>query len=196
MAYRSLNTAATVRPISLAEAKLHLRVDGNDDDTLIDAYISAATDRVEAIVRRKLISQVWDIYLDEFPDEIVLPFSPVVSIGTFEYVDQDGATQTVSASVYELVAPSGTRPDFAKIIRKPDQSWPTADARENAVHIRATFGYGAAGSNVPDAIRAAIMQLVGHLYQNREPVIVGSIASEIPLTTRYLLNPYRLFEFA
>jgi len=33
--------------------------------------------------------------------------------------------------------------------------------------------------------------MVGNLYENRQDVIVGRIASELPLTAKHLLNPYR-----
>ena len=50
-------------PLTLAEAKPHLRVDLNDDDALITALISAAREQVEFLTGQRLITQTWELEL-------------------------------------------------------------------------------------------------------------------------------------
>ncbi len=54
---------------------------------------------------------------------------------------------------------------------------------------------GTAGENpivVNYAIRAAILLTLGHLYMNREDVVVGVSAAEMPRGARDLLRPHRI----
>jgi hypothetical protein len=44
---------------------------------------------------------------------------------------------------------------------------------------------------VTDAILAAMLLILGHLYMNREDVVIGVAPMELPMNSRYLLAPYR-----
>lgn len=59
----TLTVPPTGEPLTLAEAKLHLRVDLNDDDALITALISAAREQVEFLTGQRLMTQTWDLDL-------------------------------------------------------------------------------------------------------------------------------------
>ncbi len=48
------------------------------------------------------------------------------------------------------------------------------------------------GIIITDDIKLAIMMMVGHWYENRVPVEVGSAVNEVPFTVQFLLNPYRI----
>ena len=63
----TLVTAPASEPVSLAEAKAHLRIEAADDDSLIGALITAARQSAEAHMRRALMSQTWRLSLDRFP---------------------------------------------------------------------------------------------------------------------------------
>ncbi|WP_369326741.1 head-tail connector protein [Alcaligenes nematophilus] len=44
---------------------------------------------------------------------------------------------------------------------------------------------------ITDLMRVGILALAGHLYENRESVVVGVSVSEVPMSTASLLFPYR-----
>lgn len=189
-----LTSAPAVEPISTAEAKLFLRVDHTTDDTLIASLIKAARRSCELFQNRVYITQTWKLYLDEFPEkEIRLPFSPVQSVSSVTYVDADGDTQTLSASTYQVDA-KGVKPS---IYLAPDTlTWPTTQTDKiNAVTVTFVAGYGAAGSDVPEHIRAAIQLVLGDLYQNRENTVIGNITNELPNGAKHLLWQDRLYKF-
>jgi uncharacterized phiE125 gp8 family phage protein len=199
LAYLTQTSGPATTPISLAEAKSHLRVEIPDEDSLISAYVSAATSWVEQYLRRALISQTWRIYLDEFPGDgeaIVVPLSPLVSISAFEFKTYDtGEWKEVHNSTYTVEVPGGENPGRGRILPAYGATWGEARGEPNSVRYTAEVGYGASGSAVPEPIRTAIRQLVGTAYANRESVVTGTIATKIPQTVEFLLSPYRLFEF-
>lgn len=199
MGYK-LKTAPTVEPITLTEAKLHLKIDSDTtDDNLITALIQAARESCENYTGRAFINQTWELTLDEFPDEgdsddnyIELYPSPLSSITSIIYKDLDGVSQTASSStLYEADAYSTP----GRACLKYGQVWPTAQEIQNSITVTFVAGYGAAGSNVPAAIRTAILMLIGHLYEHRESVNVGNMVTEMPMGVQYLLDPYRIIQF-
>jgi uncharacterized phiE125 gp8 family phage protein len=99
-------TAPATTPVSLAEAKAHLNVDHTDDDTLIQLIIEAATahcDGPVGFLGRALVSQQWQLTLDEFPEnEIKIPLPPLIAVNSIEYDDVDGAEQTVDPTTYTV----------------------------------------------------------------------------------------------
>lgn len=190
----SLVTAPTVEPISLTEAKAHLRVDVGDEDALIESLIKSAREYVETFTHRALLTQTWDSKLDAFPcDVIELPFAPVTSVTSITYVDTNGTSQTWSSSLYSTDLPSGPYARRARIMPAYQQVFPQTRAQMNAVVARFVAGYGAAATAVPESIRHAVKLLVGHLYARREPVQVGNIVTPMPLTVDALLWPFKSF---
>lgn len=190
-----LQTAPTVEPVTSTEAKAHLRVTTTDDDTYITTLISVARKHVETITNRALINQTWDYFLDDFPtkDRIVIPLSKLSSVTSVKYTDSDNA-QTAFASGSYIV---DTNTDPGQIVLAYGESWPSYTPRPiNAVEIRFVAGYGAAASAVPEGIKQAILLLISHWYENREPVNIGNIVSVIPETVNALLWPYRVIYFA
>jgi len=163
-------------PVSLTEAKLHLRVDGSDEDTLISALIVAARQAAESYTRRAFITQTWRYTCDRLTTAVTLPHQPLQSVTSIAI---DGVT--LAASNYEVDTASGRVRPLSRY------------AADDIGGIAITFvsGYGAA-SDVPQAIRQAMLLMVGHWYEHREAVITGSISSELPLTARALLAPYRV----
>lgn len=188
-----LVAAPTIDPVSIAEARAHLRVDESADDGLIAGYILAARAYIEAVTGLALISQTFEMTLHDFPSKIELPRAPVSSITSIQYYDTADALQTLPSSFYEI--------DTARVpavIQLADgYDWPTVDDRVAAVVVRFVAGYGATPGSIPEPIRLAILLIVGHFYANREQVVVGAglTASQLPMGVDALVAPYKVHGF-
>lgn len=192
----SLYTAPTVEPITLAEAKAHLRVDIADENDLVTSLIVAARQYCESHTHRAFITQTWDLALDDFPCDFAsleLPKAPLVSVSSVTYVDTNGTPQTWSSANYSVYAPSGPLAGPGKIIPAYQVSYPLVRDSENAVTIRFVAGYGAATS-VPDQIKAAMKLLIGHWFANRESVVANAhLMAAVPQGVDALLWPFKVF---
>lgn len=178
-------TAAASEPVSLTEAKLHLKVDGTDEDGLIGALIGTARETVEGICRRALVTQTWDLVMDEFPecDEIKLPYPPLQSITSIQYTDQYNVTATFASTNY--IVDAYGEPGRVKLVY--GAAWPGNTLTVmNGVKIRFVAGFGAAAA-VPLKYKQAILLLVGHWYAHREEVADNTNLMEIPLGVNALL---------
>jgi uncharacterized phiE125 gp8 family phage protein len=196
----ALITAPSQTPITLADAKAHLRRDDSDEDTLISALILAATAHVEGrtgYTGRALCPQTWDFHLSEFPSDpsrvIEIPLPPLIAVDSITYLDRDGAEQTLATTVYEVntaTAPGG-------IGLKQSQTWPETRQAWNAVKIRFQAGYVAfdesptdfKGTDIP-VFRAAILLVLADLYENRSKG--GTEKYEVNPTVKALLYPLRV----
>ena len=190
MAHRSLkvNTLATNPLFTTADAKDFLKVDTTADDTLIDNLIKAATQSCEIYTNRYFLDTLVTQYADKWADIENLYKSPVSSITHIKYYDSDDSLQTLAGTVYLLDEVSQP----ARIGLKPNQSYPNIANRINAIEVKYTVGYGTAASSVPEAIRQAVLITIGNWYENRQTVITGRIATELPLSSQYLLNQYKI----
>lgn len=205
----TLVTAPASEPLSLAEAKAHLRIESADDDSLISALIAAARQAAEAHMRRALITQTWRLTLDGFPaaprpwwdgerqgadmpgastsghgSVIEMPRPPLVSVTSVTaYDDADNAT-VASASSYFVDADA----EPGRVVLRSGQTWPVAGRVANGVEVLFVAGYGAA-SAVPQAIRQGMLMLIGALFENRE---AEAAADALPLGVAALWRPYRV----
>jgi len=183
-----VDVAATTPVISTANAKLFLKVDISDDDTLIDSLVTAATQSAQEYTNRFFIDTTITQYGTTFNDLKELYKSPVSSITHIKYYDDDNVQQTVAGTVYNVVpAIEPTRVEL-----KVDQSYPSVADRSDAVECKYVVGYGAAASDVPQAIIQAVYLTIGHWYQNRQEVVIGRIASQLPMAAKYLLDQYKV----
>ena len=183
----SLVTAPTAEPVTLEEAKNHLRVDITDDDTLIVSLILVARNVCEGINNHKFVTQTWNIFMDAFPgnNEFILPksLSPLASVTHIKYTDEDSIQSTFNSSNYAVDIYS----DPGRIKLMSDANWPSDPLYEiNAVEIQVVVGYGD-DADVPQEYKQAILLLLGHWYENREQVTVGEMAREIPMGVEALL---------
>lgn len=173
--------------VTLDEAKDHLRVEGTAEDALIERYIDAAVDAIEGPygIGVLLGTQVWEYYQDKFTGIIYLPLYPVISVDEIRYVDEGGTEQILAANQYRVDTVSNP----ARITTATNVSWPPTLSRElNAVTVKFTGGY----TVVPEILRAAVIMWVAHMYEVRQPVLVGATASEIPMTVQNILDRYRV----
>ena len=198
MRYRSLTrtTQPAVEPVTVSEAKLHLRVDISTDDTYIGTLITAARQWVEEYLDRSLINQQWTMRLDSFPYEIPLPRPPMVTTGTatavaVTYTLGDATTATLSTASYRV-----DRNDTPGVVRQlREGTWPANLDDYNAVTVTWWGGYGTTGSSVPAAIRHAILMLVGFWYERRMAADSTS-AVEVPFGVKSLLDSQRWGSYA
>lgn len=193
--YQTLRVATppAVEPVTVAEAKSHLRVDTSDDDAYIGTLITAAREWTESYLSRALIHQRLTMTLESFPvdeDEVYLPMPPMATAGTttavsVTYTLQSGATATLSTATYR-VSRYSTPGEIQTIY---GGTWPANQIQdENAISVTWWAGYGATGSSVPASIRHAILMLVGYWYENRSTVLVGSISKPLEFAVESLLS--------
>ncbi len=186
-------TGPAAEPVTLSEAKSHLRVEHSTDDTMITTLIQVARSMAEKKLGGAIINQTWELVLDSFPDaEIKLDFPPVSSIESVKYIDGNGDQQTISSANYTL--DGDTMPGW--VLPAYGYSWPATIDAANAVRVRFIAGYGASGDSVPEPIKQWILLTVGTMYAQRETVS-GFSLSEMPRTFYdAMLDPYRWWEVA
>lgn len=184
-----LVTSPATEPLETREALEHLRVEEDADTMYVERLITAAREWVEMYLGRALVTQTWDLALDEFPeDEIELRKGRLASVTSITYYDTAGAQQTLATSAYQVDDASVP----GRVLPAPDTTWPDTQVdRVNAVRVRFVAGYGGAAA-VPQAIKAAMLLLIGHLYERREQSIVGTIVAELPMGVPALLAPYQI----
>jgi uncharacterized phiE125 gp8 family phage protein len=189
----TLVTGPTVEPLSLADLKIQLRVESTvtDEDFLISALIESARGWAETQQHRALITQTWDMTLDGFPScrELEIPKPPLQSITSITYTDTDGDSQTWASSNY--IVDASRHP--GRVALAYDKSWPSTRNIINAVTVRFIAGYGNP-NDVPSETRSAMRLLIGHLFENRESVVLdpGMVLTEVPLSARYLIGVHAL----
>lgn len=159
-------TAPASEPITLAEAKMHCRIDNADEDELVIMLIASVRQHAETILRRRLITQTLDGYLDAFPMEIKL--MPLQSVTAITYIDTDGNTQTLAADQYLVDATSQP----ARISRAYNVDWPDTRVQNNAVKVRFVAGYGLPAA-VPQCIKSWMLVRIATLFSNRQQIIIG-----------------------
>lgn len=200
------NTAAAEDPVTLDEAKLHLRVDSDitTDDGLIVGLIKAATRAVEREIGQALVTRTLLASYDAFPwvgrnyishreafllaggrsGEFLLPYPPLQSVSSITYTDTAGASQTLNTSTYQV----DTESMPGRVVPAYGTFWPVSRLETpNAVQILYVAGWGAPDA-VPEDIRSAILMTIGHWWMNRESVITGTIATEVPQAAKWLLE--------
>lgn len=195
-----ISSAAAATPVSLTEAKMHLRLAATeaaallyaDENSYLTALIEAATALTEIITDRALITQTWDLYLQDWPvgDSIEIGKPPLQSVTHVKYTDYDGTETTWSSSEYIV----DTDSEPGRIVLAYGYNWPDfTPYPKNPINVRFIAGYGAAGSAVPDPIIHAIKLLISHYYDNREHAIIGMNTSiqELPFGVMSLLSAYR-----
>lgn len=157
-------TAPATEPVTLAEAKAAIQVEVTDDDTVITNLIKSARAYIEALTGRQLVTATYDLFLEKFPKEIIVPLPPLQSVTSLKYVDTAGVEQTLASSDYQV----DTNDTPGRIKPEPTASWPSIETgRYNAVTVRFVAGFGAAAA-VPEHLKSAMYLLIGHWYEHPE----------------------------
>lgn len=185
MNYRLVTGPAT-EPLTYAEVKAFLRLNDDSEQTFVTTLITIARQIVEGQTWRPLISQSWALQFDA--SELNLFISninkaPIISIDSVSYYDTDNVLQTLSPTLYETDI-------YGNPARFRLKSIPSVYDRMGALIVNFVCGYTNAAA-VPQAIKQAMLLIIGHLYENRQDVVTGTQVNEIPMASRYLLEPYR-----
>lgn len=174
--------------VTRTEAKLHCRVDGTDDDTLIDRLINAAGERAEVVTKKQLYTAKRILRMTSFYDEqyrkpcsdiIRIPYPPMQNTTNLaiSYVDTAGDSQTWSTSEWTVDHYS----EVGRIRPAYGYDYPsTRDGIFNAVSITFDCGYGTNSTNVPAVIREGMLLQIGTYYKFREDIISGTIIADLP----------------
>ena len=182
-----VTTEPSAEPVSIVDAKKHMRVDDDSEHVLLQTYLVAARKSAEEFQRRKYITQSITLELPGFSDVMSLPCAPLQSVTSVKYIDTDGVQQTLAASFYDV----DTVSEPGRVLLAYEQTWPTARSVYNAIEIIYVVGYGATSGTVPEQFRVAIWQLAAHAFENREPIAFGGSLAQIPLHGLDLLRPSR-----
>lgn len=190
----SINTPPAAEPVTAAEAITHLREPDSAASTYITTLITVARQKLENELGRALINQTWDMALDGFPEDgcpIILPVAPLSSVSSITYKDTDGTTQTWSSSNYIV----DTVSDPGRIGLAYGVTYPLTYDEIKAVTVRFVAGYGTGGSSVPEVLKHALLLYLAYLYENREPVVTGTIATALPDHIDAMIAPYKVWLF-
>jgi uncharacterized phiE125 gp8 family phage protein len=183
-----ITTGPESEPVSLAEAKAHIRETSGDQDALITGLIQSAREYAETVTGLKLMEQTITAVCDSFPragGNIALPVGPVLSVTSLTYTDEDGTEETFNGFTLDNY---DTPP---KLVLNPGESWPGVTLHTaNPVKITYLAGFSSA-SAVPAKLKQAILLLVGHWFENREEVITGIESFTVPVAAETLLQSAR-----
>jgi uncharacterized phiE125 gp8 family phage protein len=180
-------TDAIVEPVTLAEAKLHLRVDHNAEDTLITALITATRQAAEFRCQRTLLQTTWELTQDTFTDALRLQYPRIIAVASVKYLDDTGVLQTLADTEY--LVDTDSEPGY--VVPAYGKAWPGTLDQINAVKVRYTAGYGTTADKVPAPIKQWMLLHIGHYYRNREAG-VGAGMQSLPYADG-LLDEYRIW---
>lgn len=185
-------TPPAIEPISLAEAKAQLRVDGTQDDTLITSLITAARQVAESLLARALITQTLRYLCDEAPEDVfTLPRAPLQSISSIKVYDDADTATVLDPSLYMADTAN------SRVALRSGAVWPSVNRVMNGFEVQYVAGYGSNASDVPLAIRQGLLAHISHLYAHRGDSLtregIAEAFTSMPREALALYAPYRIF---
>ena len=182
-----LLNAPAGEPVVLADLKSWLRIDTSAEDDALTALLVAARLMVESQTRRMLLTQVWRVSLDAWPQDatIRVPFAPFQNVVAIRVFDQTGIAQTLSPATWTLDA----NPEAARLLFTTAP--PPPGRRLAGIELDLTFGYGAAPASVPEPLRQAIRMLAARWYENRGESVPEARGGHVPDAVAAILAPFR-----
>lgn len=176
-------TPPAVEPVTLMEAKSHVRVEIADDDNLITALITTARESIEREIGRSMMTQTLRETVDGGRETIRLERAPVQAVTSVTLTDSNGTVSTIQPNQY--VEADGAM----KYLYGP---WPIGRGFQ-AIQVDYLAGYGDAANDVPNPLKQAVLMLIGHFYENREAINIGNIVTELPFGVKVLIQPYKRY---
>jgi len=173
-----------VEPVTLAEAKAHLRLTTADADAQVSRLIVAARKLIERRTGLALIQQGWSAFSDDWPmsGALHLPVWPVIEIVALKVHGEEEEPQEIDPAHYftDLVS----RP--ARLVLRPWRVWARPGRIANGIEVAFAAGFGASAGTVPEALREAILRAVAHWHERR-----GDDAADEAPPVGALLQPWR-----
>lgn len=178
------------RPLDLAVVKKHLRVRHGEEDAYIEQLGVAAMASAELATHRQLLTATWELVLDCFPgvgEPIRLPWGSWQETVSIKYTDANGDEATWDEAEYATIdrEPAEIRPVHGT-------AWPSPRAEAGAVRVRYTCGYGANHAAIPVLLKQGLLLVVAHWYMNREAVVTGVNATQLPLGAKHIFDQFSL----
>jgi uncharacterized phiE125 gp8 family phage protein len=186
-----LTSGPAVEPVSVADAKTHLRIDGTAEDILIASLLLTSRLHIETALGLALINQSWMLVLDRWPQcgTVEIPIAPLQAVTAVRVRNAAGVATTVPPTSY-----------LVDIASKPprliwNNNWAPSSPGQvaNGIEIDVTAGFGAMAASVPAPLKHAILLLSAHWYEHRDPVEIGSTTARIPEAVADLIQPFRKF---
>lgn len=188
MTYYLLAGPAT-EPLTLAEAKGFLRVDGIEEDAFISTLISAARLHIESVTGRALIAQSWRKTSDDWPDDRIvnLPVAPLISLTAITAYDLNGNAVPLVLTQFQ---PETASTPACIFLPNLVAGMPVL-RRHGGIEIDYVAGYGPNPGDVPADLRQAILSLVGYWFEHRDAVVIAGSGAIVPPGFDRLIETYR-----
>ncbi|MDX2259413.1 MAG: head-tail connector protein [Hyphomicrobiaceae bacterium] len=177
-----------VEPVSLAQVKAHLRLDGDSEDLLVASLILTSRLHIEAALGLALVSQQWRLVLHDWPrgGEVRLPLRPIADVSEIRVKDAAGVPAVLAPASY-VADLAGNAPRIVSA----GAALPRPGRIAAGIKIDLMAGYGPEPDDVPAPIRHALLLLVAHWYEHRDPIEIGAQDAVIPDAVSQLLKPFR-----
>ena len=180
-----LQQGPRAEPVSVAALRQDLRLDDARDERLLASLITSARLMIEAQTGVRLMSQNWEVLMDDWPGaEIALPHWPVQQITSVSLLG--GGRHPVADNLYETHFT--VRPP--RLMRKPGMSWPAPRRPALGIAIALVAGFGARADSVPADLREAVRVLAAHWYEHSAWQPAGR-GQSVPGAVQALMQPYR-----
>ncbi|MGE7371039.1 head-tail connector protein [Neorhizobium sp. NPDC001467] len=181
-----LTTPPTAEPITLAEAKAHLRLDGDEEDALVASLVATARQHLERETGLCLLAQNWRLCLDAWPRDGIVKIAryPLRAIEAVTVYDHAGMPAEVSLNAHLL---DGEARPARLWLRDP----PAPGQAMNGIEITFAAGFGEAGTDVPDVLKRALLVHVAHMFAFRGVVAAQDQPAGIPQGYERLIAAWR-----
>jgi len=167
-------------PVTVAEAKTYLKIDGFDEDTLLSSFITPARIVCENFLNRSLLTQTKILSFDYFEGkDIRLPYPPIQSITSLTTHDKNNTPTVYDSSNYLL--------SNEMLIVNDNSNLPTELRKHYAIDIEYVAGYGDNASDVPEAIKQGIIFQIAHYYEAQ------CCTNKLSPEAEGVLQPYRIY---
>lgn len=182
----TVSSPPEAEPVTLPEAKAHLRIDHTDEDDLIRLWIRAAREYAEVHCQRRFVTQTVQVKLDSWPDDDVIRLDgfgagDVTAVSGITYLDYaTGAEQTVATADYQLIA--AHQPPLIVLTPTGTAEWP--DLEEDRYYpITITLSVGANPPDCPAAVKLGMLMMLAYMDTNR-----GEDPGDIPEGAKRVFN--------